>query len=121
MVRLYETQRELAHYTTLSHCWGKKRIVTTTKATLGQRKLEVQWPRLSRTFQDAINITRALGIRYIWIDSLCIIQDDKEDWERESAKMAEIYSCSYLNLAATGSADGDGGCFFNRSTLSGKS
>jgi hypothetical protein len=72
VVRLYKTQRELAHYTTLSHCWGKKHIVTTTKATLEQRKLEVQWPRLSRTFQDAINITRALGIRYIWIDSLCI-------------------------------------------------
>jgi hypothetical protein len=121
VVRLYETQRELAHYTTLSHCWGTKHIAITTKATLEQRKLEVQWPQLSRTFQDAINITRALGIRYIWIDSLCIIQDDKEDWERESAKMAEIYSCSYLNLAATGSADGDGGCLFNRSTLSGKS
>lgn len=121
VVRLYETQRELAHYTSLSHCWGKKHIVTTTKATLEQRKLEVQWPQLSKTFQDAISITRALGIRYIWIDSLCIIQDDKEDWERESAKMAEIYSCSYLNLAATGSADGDGGCFFNRSALSGKS
>ena len=120
VVRLYETQQELAHYTTLSHCWGKQQIFTTTKATLAQRKLEVQWSRLSRTFQDAINITRELGIRYIWIDSLCIIQDDKEDWEREAAKMAEIYSCSYLNLAATGSADGDGGCFFNRSTLSGK-
>ena len=92
MVRLYETEQELAHYTTLSHCWGKKHIVTTTKATLEQRKLEVPWLLLSRTFQDAITITRELGIRYIWIDSLCIIQDDKEDWERVSAKMAEIYS-----------------------------
>jgi hypothetical protein len=121
MVKLYETQGDLGRYITLSHCWGNKQIVTTTKATLPQLKSEVQWPQLSRTFQDAISIARELGVRYLWIDSLCIVQDDKQDWERESARMAEIYSNSYLNLAATRSADGDGGCFSDRWASSGKS
>jgi hypothetical protein len=121
LVKLYETLGDSGRYITLSHCWGKKKIVTTTTATLAQLKSEVQWSQLSRNFQDAISITRELGVRYIWIDSLCIIQDDRNDWKRESAKMAEIYSNSYLNLAATGSADGEGGCFLNRWTSSGKS
>jgi hypothetical protein len=121
LVKLYETEEDSGRYITLSHCWGNTQIVTTTKATLTQLKSEVQWSQLSRNFQDAITITRELGIRYIWIDSLCIIQDDRNDWKRESARMAEIYSNSYLNLAATGSADGGGGCFLSRWTSSGKS
>jgi Heterokaryon incompatibility protein (HET) len=121
LVKLCETRGDLGRYMTLSHCWGKKQIITTTQATLTQLKSEVRWSRLSRTFQDAISITRELGVRYIWIDSFCIIQDDRDDWKRESARMAEIYANSYLNLAATGSADGNGGCFFDRWTSSGKS
>lgn len=121
LVKLYETRGDLGRYVSLSHCWGKKQIATTTKATLAQLKSEVRWSQLSKTFQEAIRITRELGVRYIWIDSLCIIQDDRDDWKRESARMAEIYSNSYLNIAATGSANGDGGCLFDRWTSSRKS
>jgi hypothetical protein len=63
-----------------------------------------------------VSIARYLEVRYIWIDSLCIIQDDKFDWEREASKMAEIYTNSYLTIGATFSADHSGGCFPSWST-----
>jgi len=64
---------------------------------------------LSRSFQDAVTFTRWIGIRYLWIDCLCIIQDDEEDWEKESAKMASIYSGAFLVLGATRAAGCDEG------------
>jgi hypothetical protein len=69
---------------------------------------------LPRTLQDAIAMTRKLGVRYIWIDRLCICQDDVKDWERESSRMAAVYSNAYLTIAATGSSDAGGGLFFDR-------
>ncbi|KAH7400299.1 heterokaryon incompatibility protein-domain-containing protein [Cadophora sp. MPI-SDFR-AT-0126] len=106
-----------AQYVTLSHCWGDtSTILTTTKDTIEQRYRRIPFQDLPRTFQDAVQITRALGLRYLWIDSLCIIQDDKDDWEIESAKMAEIYLASCLTIAATASVDSRGGFFFDRWT-----
>jgi hypothetical protein len=64
---------------------------------------------LPRTFQDAVLVTRRLGVKYLWIDSLCIIQDDVEDWQTESGKMADIYSDAYLVIGANRSADCNGG------------
>jgi hypothetical protein len=69
---------------------------------------------ISKTFQDAIIITREFGIDYLWIDSLCIVQDDSEDWARESSSMAGVYGSSTLNIAASGASDGSIGCFFRR-------
>ncbi|KAH4101976.1 hypothetical protein HBI04_191030 [Parastagonospora nodorum] len=66
---------------------------------------------LPKTFSDAIDISRVLGIQYLWIDSLCIIQDDQADWEKHVEIMASIYESSYLTLAAGASSDDDGGFF----------
>ncbi|KAH7124498.1 heterokaryon incompatibility protein-domain-containing protein [Dactylonectria macrodidyma] len=98
-------------YTTVSHCWGKGQLPArlTTSSVLALSEA-INLDTLPRTYRDAVSITRALGIRYIWIDSLCIIQDDVNDWERESANMASIYRNAYLNLAATSALDSDGGC-----------
>jgi len=104
-------------YMSLSHCWGKELIITTTTNTLQDRKVGIRISELPKTFRDAVRITRGLGVRYLWIDSLCIIQDDKNDWEIESAKMADVYMCSQLNLAATHSSNGEGGCFAERWSL----
>lgn len=104
-------------YMSLSHCWGKEQIITTTNGTLQDRKAGIKMSELSNTFRDAVIITRGLGIRYLWIDSLCIIQDDRKDWEIESAKMADVYMCSQLNIAATHSSNGKGGCFAERWSL----
>jgi hypothetical protein len=68
---------------------------------------------LPKTFRDAVAVTRALNIRYIWIDSLCIIQDDLQDWEQEAAKMASIYEGSFLTIAAVDSPNSNGGLFLN--------
>ena len=99
-VRLAEVQGQRGSYLALSHCWGTGRGLTTTKKTLGRRKAGINLRDLPQTFEDAVYITRELGHRYIWIDSLCIIQDDEADWRRESAKMAEVYSKAYLTIAA---------------------
>jgi hypothetical protein len=92
-------------YASLSHCWGKSQQFTTTKATMSARKAGIEVLGLPQSFQDAIAISRELEIRYIWVDSLCICQDDGADWERESAKMASIYMQSYLTLAAGRAGD----------------
>ncbi len=69
---------------------------------------------LPKTYQDALRITSLLGFRYIWIDSLCIIQDDIEDWRTQSGKMNQIYRTASCNIAASWAADGGDGCFSTR-------
>jgi hypothetical protein len=73
----------------------------------------IEYENLSQTFKDAVPITRSLGLRYLWIDSLCIIQEETNnlDWEREASKMAAVYSNALVTIAATGARDGTGGCF----------
>lgn len=110
-VKLVETKGAKADYICLSHCWGLEQIITTENSTFEDRKKGIPWNKLSKTFQDAIILTRKLGFKYIWIDSLCIIQDDAQDWDIESAKMASVYSNGYLTLAATHSTNGRGGLF----------
>ncbi|KAK0619613.1 heterokaryon incompatibility protein-domain-containing protein [Immersiella caudata] len=88
-------------YTALSHCWGEGGIpFRTTSSNLDALKAEIPSSSLTPTFRDAILITKSLGIRYLWIDALCIIQDDMADWQREAAKMASVFRCAYVTLAA---------------------
>jgi hypothetical protein len=72
------------------------------------------WATIPRIFQDAIETARAIGLEYIWIDSLCIVQDDPEDWKAESKQMMAIYSNAYLTIAATWGASSDSGCHTTR-------
>ncbi|KAL5435342.1 hypothetical protein PMIN07_006641 [Paraphaeosphaeria minitans] len=98
-------------YACLSHCWGKTPMFKTTKAKLEEHKSHILLNELSQTFQDAVEICRRLGIFYLWIDSLCIIQDDADDWQLHAAQMADIYEHGLATIAATRSPDGSGGCF----------
>jgi hypothetical protein len=68
---------------------------------------------LSKTFQDAVYAAIQLGFCFIWIDSLCIIQDVRDDWLQQASFMSSVYANSSLNLAATAAADGRGGLFLN--------
>ncbi|KAK1707356.1 heterokaryon incompatibility protein-domain-containing protein, partial [Colletotrichum lupini] len=70
----------------------------------------------NKNFVDAIEVTRKLGIRYIWIDSICIIQDQKEDWNVEAKLMHKVYRDSYCNLAAADSENCHGGLFRDRNS-----
>ena len=101
-------------YTTLSHCWGGEVPLTTTTTTLESRKKCISFVSLPRTFQDAVMMTRKLRICYLWIDSLCILQNSQSDWEKESTMMGEIYASGYLNIAARGATNARSGCFLPR-------
>ncbi|KAL2270739.1 hypothetical protein VTJ83DRAFT_110 [Remersonia thermophila] len=117
-VRLVEpAPGDRGRYAALSYCWGTdSNPYVTTRAALESRKSPggIDVDALPSTFRDAIALARRLGIRYLWVDSLCICQDDIHDWERESARMAAVYSNAYLTVAATGSKDSNGGLFFPR-------
>jgi hypothetical protein len=72
---------------------------------------------LPTAFPDAITITRRLSCRYLWIDSLCIIQDSEDDWEHQASQMAEIYQHSCCTVAALDREDGSDGCIVYRNPL----
>ena len=66
-VKLYESQpEEEANYVALSHCWGGGKALTTTLATLRKHKESIKLDENSKTFADAISVTRLLGVRYLW-------------------------------------------------------
>lgn len=104
-------------YLTLSHVWGGNTYGLTTAANIKERESEVSLSSLPRTFRDAIMITRNLGFRYIWIDSLCIIQDCSEDWKANCQKMSAIYGSSTLTIAALCAKKSDDGMFCDRRNI----
>ncbi|KAJ8071961.1 hypothetical protein OCU04_002263 [Sclerotinia nivalis] len=88
-------------YIALSHCWGKYQQVKTTSENIDSMFRGISLQMLSQTFRDAVRICRDLGIRYLWIDSLCIIQNNAMEWRRESSHMSMVYGNALLVLAAS--------------------
>lgn len=104
-------------YATLSYCWGSHTDGPQTKTSSLAAYLEhIEAAQLPKTIYDAVKATRGLGIRYLWVDRLCIIQDDTEDWEREASQMDAIYHKAHLTIAASAAKDGRDGCLFPRQT-----
>ncbi|ETS81522.1 hypothetical protein PFICI_06524 [Pestalotiopsis fici W106-1] len=101
-------------YLTLSHCWGKIPTIKLLSENVANMEKEIPYSALTKTFREAVIVTRNLGVRYIWIDSLCIIQNSTDDWRSEGLQMAQVYTNSYLNIAAAHSTDGHGGLFVSR-------
>ena len=101
-------------YMTLSHCWGKARILQLTSLTHERLQQGFALAELPPTFQDAIMVTRALGVNFLWIDALCIIQDSLEDWQHEATTMSQVYSNSMCNISALNAHDSTGGLFLYR-------
>ncbi len=87
-------------YATLSYRWGNM-CFTTTTSTIEQRKTSMPLSSTPQTFQTAIEITRRLNIRYLWIDALRIIQELLQHWQEQSAIMGQIYANSWLNLSVS--------------------
>jgi hypothetical protein len=98
-------------YVTLTHRWGSSNITKTTKSNLSQRLASIAFNDLTKTMQDAVTITRMLGVRYLWIDAMCIIQDSHSDWSVEACDMANIYRNALLTIAAASASDHSEGCF----------
>lgn len=104
-------------YIALSHCWGSAPMFKTTLSELDSRVSDISMQLLPRKFQDAVKITRKLHVRYLWIDSLCIIQDSTRDWEQESAQMGKYYANSWLTISADAALDSHGGIMNERNIL----
>jgi hypothetical protein len=122
--RLVETSDKLRglaqherRYVALSHCWGSREIITTKVANIEERKRGIRLEDLSQTFRDAVIATRNLNMRFLWIGNLCIMQDTKEDWEKQSIQMCRIYQRAVFTIMAAHASGGDEGCFVERDGL----
>jgi len=114
---LFEKLPITTSYLTLSHCWGSYNIPKLKNSNLTSLQQQLDWNTLPLTFKQAINVTYQLGFQYIWIDSLCIIQDDLTDWKREGSKMGDIYRNSTLTISALSASNGREGLFSSRNPL----
>lgn len=102
-------------YATLSHCWGSNGPEIKLKEdNINEFRSAIPWDPLPLTFKEAIVAVHKLGLQYIWIDALCIIQDSSEDWAHESSVMTDVYSNCFVNISAISAADGRGGLFRKR-------
>ena len=123
VLRLYHPKEsDGVKYIALSHCWGKltyenKRQFCTNGDNIKARLKGFSFSELPKTFQDAVRVTRELGIQYLWIDSLCIIQWNKKDWEREAKRMEGVFASAYCTIAATSAVDPNAG-FLKRNVSS---
>ncbi|KAK0508141.1 hypothetical protein JMJ35_009225 [Cladonia borealis] len=105
-------------YATLSHAWGSGSPMKLINKNVLRCQQDIPMASLPQTFADAVQLTNTLGLSYLWIDSLCIIQDSTLDWEVESTTMCNVYSGSTINIVASASVDCDGGLFRQRNPLS---
>lgn len=119
IVRIIETQGLRSRYIALSHCWGppSKRPTMTTSNNLSSHMNGLPLSSLPRCFQDAVKVCRNLGICYLWIDSLCILQDNREDWLLHSSQMGRVYEHATLTIAASHTPDTYSPMLWNRGDL----
>jgi hypothetical protein len=99
----------------LSHKWGDKHFSTTPENLQAHLK-GIELSKLPATFNDAVTVTRALGLQYLWIDSLCVIQGPDGDFRKEAKRMEEVYSGAYCVIAASCAADHYSGFLKTRKT-----
>lgn len=92
-------------YCALSYRWGTKDFFTTKRDNLQQSTRKICLENLPVLMQDAVSVTRTLGYSYLWIDALCIVQDDNDDWEHEAANMHAIYANADLTISTTVASD----------------
>jgi hypothetical protein len=114
-LQLVDGQEGQEKYATLSHRWGELPIESQTTEDNLSRRSSISFEELTPTFRDAVEIAVRLDINYIWIDAVCIVQDSKEDWARESVKMGFIYQNSTLAIAASKGDNSLSGCFNEKS------
>lgn len=102
------TAAQIPKYAALSYCWGStgddaRAQITLTQGSLAQHRLGIRFKRLPLSVQDAVAMTRALSLRYLWVDALCISQDDPADWDRQCVDMHKIYGNAFVTLCAASS------------------
>ena len=117
-LNLIETSAgDRGHYATLSYCWGLSQHTILTSGNIDQMRQNINFDTLPQTFKDAVVVCIKLELQYLWIDALCILQDSKRDWHKESAKMGTVYGNCLLTIKASGARDSHGGCFIPRKPM----
>ncbi|KAF2452684.1 heterokaryon incompatibility protein-domain-containing protein, partial [Lineolata rhizophorae] len=102
-------------YVALSHCWGEDPPTKnnpqfcTTDDNIERRLKGFSFSELPKTFRDAVHVTRELGFQYLWIDSLCIVQWNQEDWKYEAKRMESVFASAYCTIAAASAVDSEAG------------
>ncbi|KAL7932076.1 heterokaryon incompatibility domain-containing protein [Trichoderma chlorosporum] len=98
--RLCETSGQKGQYCALSYCWGGDQALKTLVERYGRYLEKLPYDQLPQTIKDAFQVTRSMGLKYIWIDAFCIIQDSNEDKQAEMAKMMGIYQKTQFTISA---------------------
>ena len=101
-------------YVAFSHCWGKAKTLKLLEENLSELQAGISDSDLPTSYREALLVCRSMGFRYIWIDSLCIIQDSFRDWQREALMMKDVYQNSTLNLCASAAAENSETSFSSR-------
>ncbi|SPJ74740.1 related to tol protein [Fusarium torulosum] len=115
-LRLVDGSTNCVPYVALSYRWGTLEAVwQTTTENMDSRRLQFSIDELPKTLSDTVQVTKDLGFRWLWIDSLCIIQNDRDDWAREAVKMASIYQNAIVTIAADSSKDAKAGLHNDKS------
>jgi len=112
-LNLVLTTGQCGRYVALSYCWGASANVNlrTTKSNVETFTETITEKSLPRTIKDAVQVARELCIQYLWVDSLCIVQDSEEDWRHESRYMGRIFENALCTVAATSAQHCDEGLF----------
>lgn len=97
--------RILVKFAALSYRWGSDANSATLKTNVKERYKKLVTSDFPQTLQDAVRVTRGLGLEYLWIDRICIVQDDDDDWAREASIMADVYETAYVVVSATATED----------------
>jgi hypothetical protein len=100
-LKLVENFRQIPKYAALSYCWGGDQDYETTSTNIESYQQQLHLSPTARTIHEAILGTRKLGLEYLWIDALCIIQDKREDVDAELARMPDIYKAAYVTIIPT--------------------
>ncbi|GAB1319881.1 hypothetical protein MFIFM68171_10091 [Madurella fahalii] len=101
-IRLDVSPATPSPYVALSYCWGADLdgVIKTETTNIEEHQGGITVDSLPKTVRDAVYVCRGLKIPYLWVDALCIVQNDEKDWQKEAARMHQVYSCSYLTIAA---------------------
>lgn len=92
-------------YVALSHCWGEEQPLRLLRANMPEFERAIAPGLLPQTFLDVVDFVRRLGMRYVWIDSLCIIQDSPRDWAQEATLMGDVYQNAVITIVADAGKD----------------
>ena len=98
-IRLVDANEEY-RYCALSYCWGNRALPALTSENESDYRRRIPWQLLPQCHKDTVWILRSMGIEYLWIDCYCIVQNDREDWEKESVKMCGIFSSAVFVIVA---------------------